>query len=67
MATETVSRSCLRTLCWCAHRQVIGLAPDQLVSGRTDGSSAPNSYRAGNSGGQVGEGESLATPAHPLV
>src|SRR5260221_7111018 len=43
------------------------MAPDELASSRAQRSSAPNPYRAGNSGGQVGQSESLTTLAHPFV
>lgn len=67
MKTETTEALASDPLCLCTHRPNAGMASDQLASGRAQRSSAPNPYRAGNSGGQVGQSESAATFAHPFA
>ena len=53
--------------CWCDLPGCAGLGQHRLVSRSAQRASAPGAYRAGNSGGPMGQGQSLAAPAHPLV
>ena len=44
-----------------------GLARHRLAEGPSQRASAPGAYREGDAGGQMGQGQSLATSADPLV
>src|SRR5690349_11023635 len=43
------------------------MAPDRLVPRPPGGASAPSAYCEGNTGREMGQGQSLATPPNPLV
>ncbi len=52
---------------WCSFPHRAEVAADQLVGRSGHRASAPSAYRQGNTGRQMGQGESPATRADPLV
>src|ERR671924_1177080 len=52
---------------WRSPRRDNGLASHQLATSSPKRPSAPDTYREGNAGRQVGESQSSPTPADPLV
>src|SRR5207253_10150819 len=56
-----------RKTCWCVLPRYVGMARYSMVSYRTERAAAPSQHRQGNSGKEMGQGQSLATTLNPLV